>query len=309
MKRKGQGISAPISGLPESWWFEPGGEVEHPVTGAKMEPRALGEDAAADLEPSADPRQALADWMTDPSNPHFARAVANRVWGEFFGRGLVHPVDDFRASNPPVNGPLLDWLAGDFAAHGFDLKHLMRQILRSRVYQQSTEPNTTNTADTRNFSRSYRRRLPAEVLADAVADLTGVPDSFQGLPPGAGRAVRQWNHLLESEFLDAFGRPDSSAAPPCERELTTSTVQALHLMNSSALQRKLAAPDGRAASLASSGRPPDEVIDEVYLAAYSRFPDGDERAVARRHFESDPETAAADLLWALVNSAEFVFNH
>ncbi|CAN5431032.1 hypothetical protein BH23VER1_BH23VER1_02970 [soil metagenome] len=309
MKKKGQGISAPISGLPEFWWFEPGGEVSHPVTGEVMVPKTLGGEEFASIPESTDPREILAGWMTSPDNLLFGRAIANRLWGEFFGRGLVDPVDDFRASNPAVNEPLLDWLAQDFIAHGYDLKHLIGRILVSHLYGQSSVPNATNLADTRNFSRAYRRRLPAEVLADSVVALTGIPDRYQGLADGAASAMRQWNHKLDSDFLDAFGRPDSSAAPPCERDESSSAVQALHLMNSAQIQRKFADAGSWPSALAASERPDAERVDEIYLAAYSRFPAPDEREVALAYFEAHPETAVPDLLWALINSAEFVFNH
>src|SRR5262249_26855607 len=163
---------------------------------------------------------------------------------QFMGRGIVDPVDDFRASNPPSNEPLLDWLAADFVKHGYDLKHLMRTIMQSQVYQLSSLPNEHNLTDTKNFSRAYRRRLPAEVLLDAVSEMTGTGETFQGLAPGV-RALQTWNHKLESEFLDAFGRPNSSAECPCERDAKPSVVQALHLMNSNRLQSKIASSDGR----------------------------------------------------------------
>ncbi len=309
MKRKGQGISAPISGLPEYWWYAPGGEVKHPVSGEVMVPRPPGGPDFPDITTGTDPREVLADWMTDGENPLFAKAMVNRIWGELFGRGIVHPADDIRESNPPANGPLLDWLAEESVRMGYDVKGLIRTVVTSRLYQQSGEPNATNMGDVRNFSRSYRRRLPAEVLADAVVELTGVPDKYQGMPDGAAAAMRQWNHLLPSEFLDAFGRPDSSAAAPCEREGTSSAVQALHLMNSKNLQRKLDDKSGWAAALRGSGRPVDEVIEEAYLAAYARYPSDVEKEAARGYFEAHPESAVADLLWSLINSAEFVFNH
>jgi hypothetical protein len=195
--------------------------------------------------------------------------------------------------------------------HKYDLKHLIRTIMASRVYQLSSEPNESNLADTRNFSRSFRRRLPAEVLLDAVSDLTGVPDTFDGLPPGA-RAVHTWNNKLDSNFLDAFGRPNSSADCPCERDRSPSLVQALHLMNATRLQTKIASPDGRAARLAKSDLPPEEVVKELYLAAYSRLPDEEETAIATAAFKGDGATrqsATEDVMWALINSAEFVLNH
>ena len=308
MKHKGQGISAPISGLPEFWWYGPGGEVKHPVTGEVMTPKPPGGAELSEIPEGTDPRKVLVEWMRNPENPFFARAIVNRIWGELFGRGIVHPVDDFRASNPPVNGPLLDWLAKDFVENGYDVKQLIGRILKSQLYQQSSLPNATNVSDLRNFSRSYRRRLPAEVLADAVVSLTGIEDTYQGMPKGASRAMLQWNHKLPSDFLDAFGRPDSSAAPPCERDMAGSAVQALHLMHSKNLQKKLDDPKGWAANLKASGKTNAEVVTEVYLATFSRFPTEEESEIALKYFESTPETAISDLLWSLINSAEFVFN-
>ena len=311
MKRKGQGISAPISGEPEYWWFGPGAAaINHPVTNAALNPRPPG-DQEKPIAENDDPRASLLDWITSPQNPYFARAIVNRIWSAFLGRGIVDPVDDFRASNPPSNGPLLDWLAQDFIAHHFDLKHLMRTIMRSHLYQLSSLPNETNVADTRNYSRSYRRRLPAEVLLDAVTAVTGEPDSFQGTAPGT-HAIQTWNVKLESEFLDAFGRPNSSAECPCERDAKPSVVQALHLMNSAKLQEKLTGKDGKIAAWAASGIPPEQIIEELYLATYSRKPAPDEEAAALKAFHAPGATiqsATEDLAWALLNSAEFVFNH
>ena len=227
------------------------------------------------------------------------------------GRGIVHPVDDFRASNPPTNGPLLDALAKDFVDHGYDLKHLIRTIMRSRAYQLSSAPSGTNAADTRNFSRWYRRRPSGEVLLDAVSDFTGVREPLQGMPADA-RAVRAWNYRIDSDFLDAFSRPNASADPPCERDGEGSVVQALHLMNSRSLTKRIADPNGRAAALAKSDRTPEQIVEGLYLAAYSRFPSPDERAVALAAFsekEASRQSATEDLMWALLNSAEFVFNH
>jgi len=310
VKRKGQGISAPISGEAEFIWHGPGGEVKHPVTGEVMKMKPP-DGPVLQLEGFVDPRTALVQWMISPDNPFFARAIVNRIWAQFMGRGLVDPVDDFRASNPATNQPLLDWLARDFVAHGFDLKHLIRTIMQSRVYQVSSLPNEHNLGDTKYFSRALRRRLPAEVLLDAVSDVTGSPESFQGLPPGA-RAVQTWNHKLDSEFLDAFGRPNSSAECPCERDTKSSVVQALHLMNSNKLQAKIANSEGRAKRLADSKLSEREIVSEIYLAAYSRYPTKEEMELASKTFSSKDasrKSAIEDLMWALLNSAEFVFNH
>lgn len=310
-KRKGQGISAPISGEPEFIWYAPGGKgVEHPVTEVVMTPKAPDGPEMPYVD-GQDPRAQLADWMGGSENPFFAKAITNRIWGEFFGRGIVEPVDDFRASNPPTNDELIDWLAKDFATHGYDLKHLMRTIMESRVYQLSSLPNEHNIADTKNFSRSYRRRLTAEVLLDAVCDVTGVKDGFDGLPKGA-RAVQTWNHKLGSDFMDAFGRPNASQECPCERDRKPSVVQALHLMNSNNLQDKLSSEEGRATKLAKSQLGEPEIVRDLYLSTFNRLPKPNELQTALRFFTmpgATRATATQDLAWALVNSAEFVFNH
>ena len=311
MKRKGQGISAPISGEPEQWWFAPGtASIEHPVTKVSLKPRPPA-DKEIPIAESQDPRAVLADWMTNPKNPHFAHAIVNRVWSSFMGRGIVDPVDDFRASNPPTNPALLDWLAADFVQHGYDLKHLMRTIMRSQIYRLSSLPNETNAADLKNYSRSYRRRLPAETLLDAVCAVTEIKETFTGLPPDA-LAKQTWNHKLESQFMDAFGRPNSSAECPCERDAKPSVVQALHLMNSNKLQEMLVSSKGRASRLAKSDAKPEQIIAELYLACLARLPDADEEKLALSTFnakDATRQTAVEDILWSLLNSAEFVFNH
>jgi hypothetical protein len=210
-----------------------------------------------------------------------------------------------------VNPPLLEALAADFARHGYDLKHLMRTIMESRLYQLSTTPNETNLADTRNFSRAYRRRLSAEVLLDAINDVTGVPDPFAAMPAGS-RATQTWSYKIESPLMDAFNRPNPSSDPPCERDRRLSVVQSLHLMNSKALQAKLGSKTGRARQLAESTMPPGEIVTELYLLTFSRPPSAEELKLATATFSASTatrQTATEDVLWSLLNSAEFVFNH
>ncbi len=310
VKQKGAGLSPPISAGAETFYFAPGGTVKHPVTEAVLAPRPL-DGLKVEPKEQDDPRLALADWLTDPANPYFARAAVNRIWGNFFGRGFVEPVDDFRVSNPAANEPLLNALAADFARLDYDLKHVMRTILNSELYQLSSAPNDTNLADTKNFSRSARRRLPAEVMLDAVCDVTGVADEFEGCPPGS-RAIQTWTFKIPSHFLDAFGRPNASTDAPCERNLRTSVVQSLHLMNSQALQAKLANPQGRVRQLAASDKSPGEIVTELYLSAFTRPPTSEELAVASARFgteDKERQAATEDVLWALLNSPEFVFNH
>lgn len=308
VRQKGAGLSPPISGGRETFYFAAGrGEVKHPVTRAVMSPRPP-DGQAMEIPEQVDPRRALADWLMAPENPFFARAAVNRVWANFFGRGLVEPVDDFRISNPCVNSPLLDALARDFAEHRYDLKHLMRTIMESRLYQLSSTPNTSNLGDTKNFSRAYRRRLPAEVLLEAVDDATGVPSSFQAMP-AAARALQAWSYKIDSHFMDAFGRPNSSSDCPCERDTHMSVVQSLHLMHSKDLQAKLSHAKGRARKLAESSKPAEEIVSELYLTTLSRFPSADEVEAATAAFKESRESGCEDVLWALMNSAEFVFNH
>jgi hypothetical protein len=307
--RKGVGLSPPISGGEEIVFTARSGSVTHPRSGKVIPPKPLFGSAPADDDPEVDPRQVLARWMTSSDNPFFPKVMANRVWADLMGRGIVDPVDDIRATNPPSNGPLLDALAEDFRAHGYDIKHLIRTIMTSSVYGLSSEPNERNIADTRNFSRYYRQRLRAEVLLDAISDVTDVPDSFDAAPPRS-RASTIWTNRVPSLFLDTFGRPDPNLDPPCERTSDTAVVQALHLMNSPGVHKKLSAADGRVARLAKSDKTPRAIVEELYLLAYSRFPTPDERSIAEALFhdpKSDRRGTVEDLLWAVLNAPEFVF--
>jgi WD40 repeat protein len=310
LKHKGDGISAPISGGHEVFYFEPGRTVKHPVTGELLKPQAP-DGPPLTVGDDTDPRRALADWLTDAQNPFFSRAIANRVWAAFFGRGIVDPVDDFRISNPPSNPALLDALGQEIIRDRFDLKALMRTIMQSHLYQLSALPNDSNRADTRNFSRAYRRRLSAETLTDALADITDVRDTFAGLPPGS-RAMQAWTYKTDSLTMDAFGRPNSSTDCPCERDMKPSIVQSLHLMNSRLLQDKLASKAGRLERLVASDLEPAQIVAEAYLACYSRLPVEEEVKLATAAFAAEGATrrsATEDVFWSLLNSAEFVFNH
>ncbi len=310
VKQKGAGLSPPISAGTETFYFASGGSVKHPVSGRVMAPRPP-DGPEVKVAEGADPRTALADWLTARENPFFARAAVNRVWANFFGRGLVEPVDDFRISNPCVNPELLDALARDFASHGYDFKQLIRTLLESRLYQLSTTPNDSNLADTRCFSRAYRRRLPAEVLLDAVNQATGIPDTLAATPPGL-RAMQTWSYKIGSHFLDAFGRPNSSSDCPCERDRQMSVVQSLHLMNARTIQAKLEDPTGKVQLLAGSTRSPAEIVTELYQLLLSRFPNEDESRTATAAFTAPAATraqATVDVFWALMNSPEFVLNH
>jgi hypothetical protein len=303
----GTGLSPPISGGEESIYATGKGEVKHPVSGKVLVPRPLT-GSAPKTSAEADPRTALADWVTAPDNPYFAKVIVNRVWADVMGRGIVDPVDDMRATNPPSNGPLLDALAAQFRRDGCDLKKLLRTIMTSHVYGLSSLPNGRSAVDQRYFSRHYRQRLRAEVLLDAVSDVTGKSESFAAAPPGT-RAMELWTLRTQSLFLDSFGRPDPNQDPPCERTSDTTVVQALHLMNAPNVHRKLTADGGRPDLLAKSTKSVREIVEEIYLLAYSRPPDAEERRIGERVFEhrGNRRQAAEDLLWALINTPEFVF--
>lgn len=305
--RKGTGISAPISGSEETFFVKESGAVKHPLTGEVLPPTPL---AASKLDVPAgdDPRQKLIDWMTSPANPFFARVMANRVWADLMGRGLVEPVDDLRDTNPATNGPLLTALAADFRDNGYDVKKLIRRIATSHVFGLDSLPTERNVGDTRNHSRHYRQRLRAEVLLDAISDVTGVPEKFDAMPAGT-RAMEAWTVRFDSKFLDSFGRPDPNQDPPCERTTDTTVVQALHLQNAPGLQRKITADDGRAAKLAASKKTPAEIVEELYLLTYCRFPSAEEKAACVARFEkagAKRRTATEDLMWALINTPEFI---
>jgi hypothetical protein len=305
---KGAGLSPPISGGEEIVYVAPTGKVTHPLTGEVLPPRPLF-GSAREPRPDEDPRVVLVEWMLGDGKHLFARAAVNRVWGDLMGRGLVEPVDDLRATNPPSNAPLLDALAVDFEQNGYDLKGLIRTITSSYVYSLSSLPTADNVSDTRNYSRHYRQRLRAEVLFDAVGDVTGVRQSLSAMPEQS-RAVEMWTHRIDSLFLDAFGRPDANQDPPCERTNDTTVVQALHLMNAPQMHEQFTSDQGRAACLARSELEPAKIVEELYLTTYGRFPSADELQVASQLYQvegSDRRAVTEDLLWALVNTPEFVF--
>ena len=246
--------------------------------------------------------------MTDTSNPYFARVMANRVWAELMGYGLVDPVDDIRATNPASNEALLDYLATEFRQHGYDIKKLIRTIMTSEVFGLSSIPSERNVSDVKNFSRYYRQRMRAEVLLDAVNDVLGLEEDFAAMPPGS-RAIQLWTHRSSSLFLDTFGRPDLNQDPPCERSTESTTPQVLHLMNSPALNRKLALDNARPAKLATSELTNPAIVEEAYLLAYSRLPTEDEKQRALEYLPEREQRrrAVEDLFWALLNTPEFSF--
>ncbi len=285
------------------------GEVVHARTQAVVPPKPLGSPELA--EPATvDRREAFAVWLTAPDNPFFARAAVNRVWAHLFGRGIVEPVDDFRSSNPPSHPELLDWLAADFAEHGFDRKRLIRQILLSRTYQLASTATRTNAHDAKYFSHAQVRLLGAEQLLDAISAATGVPEKFAGFPLGL-RATELPDGEYQHRFLASFGRPARALACACERDGDSNVSQALELVGGRVLESKLRAPEGRLSHLLSSGKGDAEIVTECFLATISRPPSPAELTEfsGRLAAASDRRAAVEDLLWGLLNHPEFMFQH
>ena len=286
-------------------------QIENKRTREMVKPAGLGQ-APQEIAPDDDPRLRLADWMADTSNPFFAKALINRYWKHFFKRGLVEPEDDLRDTNPPTNPELFDALAAHFIQSGFDLKDLIRTITRSHAYQLSSEPNEHNLVDVQNFSRFYPKRMQAEVLLDSLDSFAGSKSEFADLPPGT-RAISlpDNSYNTASLFLKVFGRPESASVCECERVQSSSLAQSLHLMNSAEVKAKVAIAGGRADRLSKPGVNDEEAIRELYLVAYSRQPDPEELRIATEHLATPrgKRQAYEDLIWALLNTKEFLYNH
>lgn len=294
------------------------GEVLHPRKGVAMPPQPL-DGAVVPADSRADRRATFAAWLALPENPYFDRAIVTRVWKNFLGRGLIDPEDDLRATNPPSDPALLDWLVKDFRAHKRDLKHLMRRIMTSAVYARSSVPIPGNEADQRFLSHYPVKRLPAEVLLDAIARVTEIPTPFSGFPAG-WRSLQLPDVNVANTFLESFGRPEREAVCSCERSSDPSMAQALHLANGPTLNEKLRDDQGAPARLAASGASDDNVLETLFIQALSRKPTASERArllptlVEAPANPKDPRNTARrqaieDLYWAVLTNEEFLFNH
>ena len=287
-----------------------GKDLPHPRSGETIAARPLGAPPS-DLTAVTDRRVALAAWMTSDSNPFFAKAIANRLWAHYLGRGLVEPIDDMRDTNPASNEPLMAALADHMREVNYDLKAFTRTLLQSRVYQLSSRPKGSNADDFQNFSHATYKTLPAEVLLDAISQGTGVPEKFNGWPEGY-RAIQIWDNRMPSYFFRIFGRPVRASVCECERSAEPSIAQSLHLLNSPEIMAKVQSRQGRARQLANSDLTAEAIIDELYLYLVSRTPTDDERRLMLQAFagaESDRRAAVEDVQWALLNSKEFMFNH
>ena len=297
-------------------------EFVNKKTAQPVKPAGLG-GPSLEIAPDDDPRLQLADWMAEDTNPFFAKVLVNRYWKHFFKVGLVEPEDDLRDTNPATNPELLDALATHFIESGFDLKEAIRVMTRSKTYQLSAQPNEHNAVDRQNFSRFYPKRLQAEVLLDSIDSITGATTSFADLPMGTRAVALPDNSYNSSAFLKVFGRPDAASVCECERVQSSSLAQSLHLMNSYEVKGKLATANGRADTLSKSEEEVANGIHELYLAAYSRPPTGEELSIAEDFLTKertdsagkpiDPKTAKRrayeDLIWALMNTKEFLYNH
>ena len=325
-----------------------GGSTRHPRTNEEVFAHPLGTanpTAEAAKEMTGDRRRVLAAWMTDADNPYFAENLVNRMWAHFLGRGIVEPVDDIRLTNPPTNPELLKALADSFAGRGarsgrgsrvegsgpdkaasptsapqpstqnpqpaFDLKALIRTITASAAYQRSSKPNATNELDEQNYSRALFKRLDAEVLFDAVCQVTGVEEKFDGVPAGS-RAVQVWDSHVPHYFLRIFGRPQRATACECERTAETSVAQVLHVLNSPEIQAKLTHAGGRLARLGAKQPDNAKLVEDLYLTFYARTPTAEESTAAVTFLtdrKANRPQAVEDLAWSLMNTVEFLFNH
>lgn len=292
-----------------------GPKVMHPRRRQEVAPRFL--DGSPPTDMGGNPRKKLADWMTAPDNPYFSQAIVNRVWANFFGKGLVEPVDDFRPGNPPSHPELLEALAQDFRRSGYDLRHLMRAIARSRTYQLSGEVNSTNREDEVNHSRALPRRLEAEILLDAISRVTGIEEAFAvheyvggGTEPKGTRAIELVPEVTPSQFLEVYGRPVSRDSMPW-RDYRSTLRQALHLLVGSTYTSKISAEGGRVGRLLSAGASDREIVQELYLAAFSRFPTAAEEARLQALIEGSPSRrkGVENLAWGLLASRQFTYNH
>lgn len=303
------------TGMEPILFAQSAGEVQHPKTGEKMVPTPLALDNGPRLasgtlnaDTGGDRRRMLAEWMTGQDNLQFAECVVNRYWGALMGRGIIHPVDDLRVTNPPSNPELLEALARDFVAHGYDLKYLIHAICASRVYQLSSQATPQNRADTVFYSHYLSKRQPAEVLLDSLCLAAGAPEKFAALPLGF-RAIQLPDASVSSTFLDAFGRPPRATACECERSAEPDLVQALQLLNGELINRKVTQKESRITRLLASNLSDREIITELYYAALSRPPQSGEMQTALTAFTaaSGRRQAAEDLLWALLNTREFSY--
>ncbi|MEM7011658.1 MAG: DUF1549 and DUF1553 domain-containing protein, partial [Verrucomicrobiota bacterium] len=295
-------------------WINSEGDVRHPATNEIMEPWApKGEDL--EVGEKEDRRVAFANWLTSPENPYFAQVEVNRIWAHLLGRGIVEPFDDFRDTNPPSNAPLLEALTKEFVESGFDRRKLIRQIVSSNTYQASSEPHEAN----RFFSHYVPRRITAEQLIDALGDLTGVPERFHAVPasmkatqlPAPDLKPHDRAKLGDIEFLKVFGQPERQTVCECERGDDASLGQALELYNGGTVHKMLSNPENRIYRALREEQSAEHIIFELYLRAFGRKPSATEQQVVLSYVNSSEDRGDAfeDVVWALINKDEFLYQH
>jgi len=286
------------------------GDTRNPRTQQTVQPCALVDGAPLPATFADDRREPLAEWITSPRNPFFAHSVVNRIWKHFMGRGFIEAVDDMKATNPPSNAPLFDYLASDLSSNGFDLKRLMRAIVLSKTYQRSAEPTAGNAADKKFYSHFLFKRMGAEQMLDALSEATGVPEKFAGYPLGM-HAEALPDTQTPSYFLDLFGRPARNTSCTCERSDDPNLSQVLHLMNGADVNARLSSKTGRITKIIAAKLPDQKLVDELYLSCYSRYPTPSElkQDLGKLAAAKEKRTGIEDLAWALINSNEFVLNH
>jgi len=299
------------------------GDLIQPLTGKPQPPTPL-DGRSQSIDSPEDRRIALADWLVSRNNPYFSRAIVNRVWANFMTVGLVEAVDDMRVTNPASNEKLLSAMATYLADRKFDLKALMRLIMQSETYQRASQTSPQNSGDTRFYSHHHPRRLMAEVIHDAVSQITAVPTQFsvdrRNAKAGIGekypygfRAIQLPDTQTDSYFLKAFGRPEREKTCECERTMEPSVTQVLHIANGDTINKKLEAKNCRITKLIEDNTPNDKIIEDLYLSALSRAPTPKENQKMLKTLsgalESDRRAVIEDLYWAVLSSREFLFNH
>lgn len=314
IKRRNDKKTLPLAPLREVFLQNNGRMLPDPDTNKPLPARALGGPEIA-FENGKDPRQTLFEWMHAPENPFFARSFVNRVWGHYFGTGIVHPVDDFSLANPPSNDKLLGALAQHFIDNKYNIRELERTVLLSRTYQLTSVPNETNRLDHTSYSHANIRPMMAEAMVDVLNAALGVTEKFGPEMPEGSRAVEVGASRLQNGSVNyafrIFGRPPRTTACDCERAMEPGLPQKLYLMADPAIQQKVQAPQGRIAKVLAAEKEDNKALDELFLATVSRLPTAKERAVfaAHRAESKDRRTAFIDTMWALINTNEFVFNH
>jgi hypothetical protein len=286
------------------------GAAMNPRTGQPQAAKFLG-GVAPKLDAKQDRREAYATWLTAPENPFFARGLVNRVWSYFFHRGIIDPVDDIRNTNPPINPALLDALTKDFIEHKFDVRHLMKRIATSATYQRSSIPTDGNRHDEQNFSHAIPRRVPAEAVLDSLVQATGIPENFGGAP-GGFRAAQLPDGNVENAILKLFGKPQRMDACECERDNGSNMLQALHFMNSKGTLGRVQNAAARPAQLTKQKISEEALVQEIYLWTLARFPNEKELKLGIEFIQTadkDRLIGTQDLMWALLNSKDFLLVH